>query len=286
MKVVITGSNGYIGRKLINRLQTEGYECIPVKREFWDRGIEKLSELLAGTNVVVNLAGAPVLQRWTAKNKAEIYSSRVLTTQKLVSAIYLLPEVKRPKIFISASAVGIYQSGETHNESSTRFASGFLGKLVQDWEQASATLPDDVRRVVFRVGLALGNDSKTIKTMLPAFRMGLGGKIGSGKQVFPFVHVDDLVSAFLWVIKNPEASGIYNLVAPQIVTNQQFTLQLAQKLKRPAFFAIPSFILKIIFGEASQLLIESPSVIPERLIKSGFIFSKSTISEALDDISK
>ena len=284
MKIAITGSSGYIGKKLISRLQAEGYECTPLKRELWDEKIEKISELLANTDVVINLAGAPVLQRWTAKNKTEIYNSRIFTTQKLVSAIYLLPEQKKPKIFISASAVGIYRNGEIHNELSHRYDNGFLGKLVQDWEKASATLPDDVRRVVFRTGLVLGNDSKTITKMLPAFRTGFGGRIGNGKQSFPFIHIDDLVSAFLWVMRNTDAKGIYNLVAPQTITNRQFTVQLAKKLKRPAIFAIPSFILKAIYGEASQLLIKSPSVIPERLIKNGFIFSKPTIKEALSDI--
>jgi uncharacterized protein len=285
MKIAITGSSGYIGQKLIIKLQNEGFECIRVKREFWNGRVERISELLANTDVVINLAGAPVLKRWTLKNKNEIYSSRVHTTQKLVSAIHLLPEIKRPHTFISISAIGIYKNNETHDESSDRFSNDFLGELVLNWESASATLPEKIRRVVFRTGLVLGNDSKTIKNMLPAFKMYLGGKIGNGKQAFPFIHIDDLVSAFVWAIKNTGATGIYNLVAPQVITNRQFTKQLAKKLNRPSFLMIPSFILKLVFGKAAQLLIKSPTVIPERLKNNSFIFMKPSIEEALNGIS-
>jgi uncharacterized protein (TIGR01777 family) len=284
MKIAITGSGGYIGQKLTSRLQAEGHVCIPVKRELLNDKTEKISELLAVADLVVNLAGAPVLQRWTTRNKAEIYESRVLTTQKLVSAIHLLPEGKRPATFISASAVGIYRNNEMHDESSKRFDDGFLGRLVQDWENASSGLPENVRRVIFRISLVLGNDSKTIQMMLPAFKMGLGGKIGNGKQPFPFIHVDDLVSAILWAIKNDGATGIYNLTAPHIISNREFTIRLARKLKRPSFFTIPPFALKIAFGQAARLLTQSPVIIPKRLTDSGFTFSKPTIEEALEEI--
>lgn len=284
MKVAITGSRGYIGTNLIVRLKQEGHECIPVKREFWDGRIERISELLASVDVVINLAGAPVLQRWTITNKTNIYNSRIQTTQKLVSAIHLLPNAKRPIIFISASAISIYRNDEVHDESSQRYSNDFLGKLVYDWESASLTLPDEVRRVVFRIGLVLGRNSKTITNLLPAFKLFLGGKIGNGKQSFPFIHIDDLVLAFQWAIKNNNVSGTYNLVAPQIITNSQFTVLLAKKLKRPAIFTVPSFVLKIVFGKASGLLIKSPTVIPERLNNSDFVFSKPTIDDTLNDI--
>lgn len=284
MKVVITGSGGYIGKKLISSLQGEGFDCIPVKREFWDGKAERISELLAGTDVVINLAGAAILKRWTGKNKNEIYNSRVLLTQKLVSAIHLLPEGKRPKTFITASAVGIYRNGLSHDETSVQFDDGFLGKLVQDWELATSALPDTVRRVVFRIGLVLGNESKTLTSMVPVFRLGLGGKIATGKQSFPFIHIDDLVAAFVWAIKNKDVTGILNLVAPHSVTNRQFTKQLAKKLKRPALFTVPAFILKILFGEASQLIIQSPEVFPKKLLEKGFAFTKPTIEESLGDI--
>lgn len=284
MKVVITGSGGYIGKELICRLQPEGFDCIPVKREFWDGRVEKISELLAGTDVVINLAGAPILKRWTKKNRDEIYKSRVLLTQKLVSAIYLLPETKRPKTFITASAIGIYKNGLTHDETSIEFDNGFLGKLVLDWELASSTLPDDVRRVVFRIGLVLGNESKTLTSMVPIFKFGLGGKISNGKQSFPFIHIDDLVSAFVWAIRNKEIRDVFNLVVPNPISNKQFTSQLAKKLNRPALFTVPAFILKIIFGKASQLIIQSPEIIPKKLLETGFIFMRPTIEESLDDI--
>ena len=280
--VAITGAGGYIGKKLIGRFESEGYECVPIKRDFLTGKADRVAELLARCDMVVHLAGAPVLQRWTAKSKAEIYNSRVLSTRKLVEAIEFLPVEKRPELFLSASAVGIYQSGETHDESSTCFDPGFLGKLVQDWEAASMTLPGEVRRVVFRIGLVLAGDSKTIQTMLPAFKLGLGGKIGSGKQAFPFVYTGDLVSAFLWAVRNSNANGVYNLVAPQAITNSEFTTQLAKKLKRPAFFTVPPFALRLVYGDAACLLTQSPLVVPERLIREGFQFSKPTIDDLLE----
>lgn len=284
MRVVITGSSGYIGKNLFNRLQTEGFDCISVKREFWDGRVERISELLAGTDVVINLAGAPILKRWNKKNKDEIYKSRVSLTQKLVSAIHLLPETKRPGIFITASAIGIYNNGVSHDETSKRFDNGYLGKLVQDWELASSTLPDNVKRIVFRIGLVLGKESKTVTSMVPIFKFGLGGKIASGKQPFPFIHIDDLVAAFVWAIKNKEATGVFNMVAPHSITNKQFTNQLAKRLKRPALFTVPAFILKMLLGNAAQLLIQSPEIIPKKLIEKGFVFGRPTIEDALNDI--
>ena len=284
MKVIITGSNGYIGKNLVYRLESEGFECIPAKRMWWSRQIEEISELLADSDIVINLAGAPILKRWTKRNTDEIYNSRILLTQKLVSAIHLLPSAKRPKIFITASAIGIYENGSLHDETSTQYDDGFLGKLVQDWEQVSLTLPGSVRRVVFRTGLVLGKESKTIANMVPLFKIGLGGRISKGKQPFPFIHIDDLVLAFVWAIKNQDASGVFNLVSPQSVTNKQFTTALAKQLRRPAFFIIPAFILRIIYGKASQLLVDSPKVTPVKLIKMGFVFQKPSIEDSLADI--
>jgi len=284
MEIVITGAGGYIGQKLTERFRSESHECIPVKREFLNGRVEKISELLAGTDIVINLAGAPVFQRWTFRNKEEIYNSRVLTSQKLCSAIHLLPAAKRPKTFISISAVGIYKAGETHDESSIRFDNSFTGKLVQDWESASASLPVDVRRIIFRTGMVIGKDSKTIQQLLPVFKAGLGGKTGNGKQAFPFIHIDDVVSAFSWAINSPKTEGIFNLVAPQTITNKKFTDQLAKELNKPAFFTIPSFLLRLIFGKASQLITKSPVVIPRQLLQCGFVFTKPAIEEALHNI--
>lgn len=284
MKIAITGSRGYIGQKLIKRLQEKNIECLLVERQFLYKNSEVLTKILIDADVVISLAGAPVLQRWTKKNKEIIYNSRVQTTQNLVQAINHLPEDKKPKLFISASAIGIYSVNKAHDESSTDYSEEFIGKVVKDWEKASENISDKTRRVIFRIGLVLGKDAQTIKKMLPAFKLGLGGTIGGGLQPFPFIHIDDLIEAFVWTIENEKIKGIYNLVAPEQINNQQFTKAFAKQLNRPSFLFIPSFVLKLLFGKASGLLLHSPSVVPDKLIKEGFIFRNPTIKETLSDI--
>jgi hypothetical protein len=145
-----------------------------------------------------------------------------------------------------------------------------VGQVVQNWEKSSDELGQTVRRVIFRIGLVLGSDAKIIRQLLPLFRLGLGGKIGSGNQPFPFIHVEDVVGAILWAIGHAEVQGIYNLVAPQQITNNDFTKTLAGLLNRPAIFSVPPFALKSAFGNAASLILTNPSIYPERLIASNF----------------
>ena len=216
MKIAISGSNGYIARNLIRRLVAAQHEIIPIKRSMLN-DVDQLAELLSGTSVVINLAGAPILVRWTEANKNEILRSRVDTTQNIVRAINSLPEDKRPSVYISASAVGIYSSDKVHTEESTSFSTDFVGEVVKGWENASKELSPSVRKVVFRIGLILGKGAKTIQNLVPVIKMGLGGKIGTGKQPFPFVHIDDATKAIIWSIENQKAHGIYNMTKPNII---------------------------------------------------------------------
>ena len=283
MKIVISGSNGYIARNLIHELEIAHHEIIRLPRsKLYD--IDQLAELLSGTSVVINLAGAPILVRWTKANKNEIMRSRIDTTQNIVKAINRLAEAKRPSLFICASAVGIYLQGKIHTEESNRYASDFVGEVVKGWENASIELSQSVRKVVFRIGLILGKEAKTIQKLVPVIKMGLGGKIGSGKQPFPFIHISDAIRAILWSIENEKAQGTYNLVAPENIDNKTFTQTLGKFLNRPVIFAVPAFILKIIFGEASTLLLQSPQVVPERLLNEGFKFSYSDINSCIAEI--
>ena len=248
--------------------------------------IQKLKNEIEETDVIINLAGAPILQRWTKKNKNLIYDSRIKTTQNLVNAIKQLSPEKQPKKFISASAIGIYKAGFIHNESSTDFDSGFVGKVVQDWENVLNDLPEHIQKNTFRIGLVLGKNAKTITKLKLPFMLGLGGKIGNGKQAFPFIHEKDVVRAFVWAAEKPEISGTYNLVAPQQITNADFSNTLAKTVNRPAIFTVPAIALKLVFGEAAVLLLESPVVLPEKLVSSGFAFKYSTIHSALEEIIK
>jgi len=284
MKIAVSGSYGYIAQNLIPELEESNHEVTRISRlELGD--IDQLTKRILGADVVISLAGAPILQRWTRKNKSEIIRSRIDSTQNIIHAINRLPMEHRPELFISASAIGIYSSNKVHTEKSTSFSTDFVAEVVKNWENASEDLNPDVRKIIFRIGLVLGKDAKTIQSLVPIIKLGLGGKIGSGKQPFPFVHISDAICAIRWSIENKNAMGIYNLVAPENIDNKTFTNTLAESLNRPAIFTIPEFVLKIILGEASALLLQNPQVYPERLLNEGFKFNfpdiRSTITEII-----
>lgn len=283
MRIAISGSNGYIAGNLIPVLEAANHTVIRIKRdELTD--VDKLTTTLADVSAVINLAGAPIFQRWTSQSKNEILKSRVDSAGNITKAINQLPTDQRPKLLISASAVGIYAPDLIHTENSSVFGDGFVSQVVKSWEKAPENLDPEVRRVVFRIGLILGREAKTIKRLLPLYKSGLGGKIGTGKQPFPFIHINDVVSAILWAIENSQAQGIYNLTAPESINNKTFSHTLAKALKRPAFFTVPSFILKIALGETSTLLLNNPQVHPERLLNEGFRFSYPDIDSCIRQI--
>ena len=284
MKIAITGAGGYIGTNLSNKLTGLGFEVEKVPRGLLYGDTQVLAKQLSGTATIIHLAGAPILKRWTKKYKKEIYGSRVSTTQNLVKAISCLDEKYQPKLFISASAIGIYKNGIVHGENSQKFSTSFVSDVVQNWELASMQLPEKTRRVVFRIGLVIGHGSKTIKDLLPIFKLGLGGTIGNGAQAFPFIHIDDFVGAAIWALHNNNAQGVYNLVAPENITNRGFTNALAASLNRKAFLKVPNMLLKLALGKASVLLTESPQAIPQKLLDEGFEFNYPTITKSLSEI--
>ncbi len=285
MNIAISGSSGYLATNLIRRFQAVNHTIIPINRhELYN--LTALTRIISGTDTVIHLAGAPILQKWTDENKEEILRSRTETTQNIVRVINELPSFDRPKTFISASAIGIYKANVSHAENSTLFADDFVGNVVKQWENASEDLDHTIRRIIFRIGIVIGKDSATMQKLMPAFKLGLGGKVGSGKQAFPFVHVDDVVNAFFWATQNKEVNGIFNLAAPQNITNGEFTKALSKKLKRPAIFTVPEAALKIIYGEAATLMVQSPQVNPQRLHDYGFRFKYQDIRACLDEIVK
>ena len=283
MKIAVSGSNGYIAKNLIPLLEAANHSVIRIKRsELGD--VNQLAKILSNTDVVINLAGAPILCRWTAHNKNEILRSRIDSTQNIVHVINRLPLGQGPGLFISASAIGIYSPNKVHTEESTSFSNDFVAEVVKNWENTSEDLNPDVRKVIFRIGLILGKEAKTIQSLVPVIKLGLGGKIGSGKQPFPFIHIGDAIRAISWSIENNNAKGIYNLVAPENIDNKTFTRTLAESLNRPAIFTVPEFVLKIALGEASALLLQSPQVHPERLLNEGFKFLFPDIHSTIEKI--
>lgn len=284
MKIKLTGSSGYLGKLIAEELQKNGHSTEGIPHELLYGRQEELKEKITGTAVIINLAGVPIFTRWTEENKKKIYDSRVTTTQNLVKAINDLPDNLRPKKLISASAIGIYKPGKTHDEESMDFEDGFVGKVVKDWEVASKGLTKSVLRIIFRIAPVYGAEAETIKNLWFPFNMGVGGKIGDGKQPFPFVHEKDVSGAFVWAVENYRQSDVFNLSAPQNITNKEFTKTLAGKIHRPAVLPIPGAGLKLLFGKAAGMLTKSPQIDSKKLQEAGYQFRYPTIDETLAEI--
>ncbi len=285
MIIALSGYRGLIGSALEEKLIGENHSIVRLSRgDLYSLKINGLSSMLSGCDAVVHLAGAPVLQRWTRRNRKVILESRVVTTRNLVRAIASLPVNLRPRMFFSASAIGIYQSGVAHDEKSEAYADHFAAEVIKAWEAASVSVPPGVRRVIFRISLVLDKKSQLIRLLRIPFLMGVGGPIGNGSQPFPFIHLDDLIRFILWALKGKEVQGIYNLAAPEQVTQKQFSRQFGALLHRPAVIPVPVFILRIIFGKASLLVADSPVVVPGRLAEEGFVFSYPTLRSAMEEI--
>lgn len=285
MKVAICGYSGLIGQAVAGLFGAQGHQVIAIKRRDLAQGVEHLRQMLSGTDVLINLAGAPILRRWTKSGKKQIYDSRILTTRLLTETVNSM--VLPPSVFISASAVGIYNNIDVHDEFSSNFAGGFLSEVCQAWEAEALQLkPGKSRLVILRLGVVLSSKGGALKQMLLPFRMGMGGRIASGKQAFPWVHINDVTAAMFWAAQNPIAKGIYNLTAPGLVTNEVYTKALANTINRPALLPIPVWALRLVFGDASDVLVSGQHVVPQRLLADGFVFSFSLIHDALGDLLK
>jgi len=279
MNILVSGASGFIGKNLVQHLRKKGHKVSIIKHQDFLKPTSHIMQRLEGKDAVINLSGYPILKRWTSKNKALIYRSRVDTTQTIVDAIKRMD--KKPSVFISTSAVGIYKSNRKNTEENPSFDKGFLARVCIDWENAAKSVPKDTRLVIFRLGLVLGRGG-ALKQMIIPFRLGLGGKIGSGKQSFPWVHIDDVVAAYAYALENEKIKDAYNLVAPEYINNEAFSKALAKALKRPSFMTIPAFALKILFGKAATVLLSGQQVYPLKLIQDGFKFKYSDIQTALN----
>jgi uncharacterized protein (TIGR01777 family) len=255
---------------------------VPLSRKDLQKNPEAIAILAEGADVIINLAGAPIIQRWTKSYKKLLFESRIETTRKLAMALAMMK--KKPTVFISASAVGIYPEGGPYTEETSALDQGFLGSLCQMWELEAKTAQKHCRLVIFRIGIVLDAKGGALPKMLPAFKLGMGGKIASGKQGFSWIHIADLVNAFDFVINNDNANGVVNLTAPEPLSNAEFTKILARVMKRPALFPVPSFILKLLYGEAAITLTSGQLVLPGKLKSMGFLFRFPSLEPALNDL--
>ena len=287
-RIAITGASGLIGTALVGKLKSDGYTVQRLVRRptvsseeiFWNPITQEIDlDALAGVDAVIHLAGAGVGdKRWTKKYKSEILNSRLLGTTTIANAV---AQVK-PKVFISSSAIGWY--GETGNRAvieSDRAGDDFLAAVCREWE-AAADLAGDVRTVKIRTGLVLDPTGGALGRMLPLFRFGLGGKLGSGKQWWSWITLHDHLRAIEFILENNEISGPVNLTSPNPVTNQEFTSALARALRRPALFPAPAFALKAALGGFSTEILGSKKVLPAALQDAGFNFDFPHIGPALD----
>ncbi len=302
MKIIVTGATGFVGAPLVRALVAAGHEVTALTRNAeragkqlparcrvlsWTPPNELPDTVLRGSDVVVHLAGEGIADaRWSEERKRALGASRIDTAKSLVAAMAKLEPSARPRAFISASAIGWY--GDRGDERLTEDSSpgqGFLADLCRDWERATFQAAEvGLRTVAVRIGVVLGRGGGALQPLLPLFRLGLGGRVGSGRQWFSWIHLEDLVALLRFAIENDSVHGVINGVAPAPVTNATFTAELARVLHRPAFLPVPAVALRVALGEMSSLLLGSQRVEPHVAQQLGFTFRYPTLSAALEDL--
>jgi uncharacterized protein len=299
MRVLITGGSGFVGQRLCRQLVEQGHEVQVVSRsphQVRDRlpsncDIRDSAQAFIESppDALVNLAGEPIAaKRWSDKQKAKLINSRVAATEQLVALCEQLKANGQPlpKVMVSGSAMGYYGAqGQRVVTEETMPNDEFAHRLCKQWEAAAKPIEAmGVRLAIVRIGLVLEAGGGSLEKMLPPFKLGLGGRFGSGEQFMPWIHRDDLVAAILFLIDQEGLSGAFNGSAPHPVTNATFTKTLASHLNRPAIFPVPAFVLKAGFGEMSRLLLTGADMRPARLEEAGFTFQYPTLDKALEAI--
>ncbi|XP_063363713.1 epimerase family protein SDR39U1 [Cydia amplana] len=292
LKVLIGGGTGFIGRRLGDLISKHGYDVTNVSRMPGRNNICWSDIAMRGlpdnTHAVVNLAGQQFMdftKAWTPGFKQNVQNSRVFTTKSLVDAINKVEA--KPKVLVVVTGVGAYEPSECnkYDESSTVTGSDFFSRLTTEWEGAASKVDPSVRLVIIRSGVVIGREGGMIKNMILPFFLGLGGRIGSGKQFLPWIHVDDLTGIIKFAIENEKVDGILNGVSPHIITNQDFTTSFAKALNRPAFFPVPETILNVLLNpERAMLLTKGQHVTPKRVVELGYSYKYPNLDEACKDV--
>ncbi|MBS0656434.1 MAG: TIGR01777 family oxidoreductase [Verrucomicrobia bacterium] len=274
LRIVVAGGSGMIGSALVPYLKSLGHEVVLLKRNSEQHKGYMPLEALDGSDAIINLAGYSLLKkRWTKQVREKIVSSRLTATQALSDAIRTLK--KPPKLFISASAAGYYgDCGDAKVTEESPPGSGFLAALCRDWEEEALKAASSQTRVVcLRIGLVLTPEAGLLATLLPLFRLGLGGTLGSGKQYMSWIAMEDLLELIHFVLQHPELAGAVNATAPIPVTNKTFTDILAKAVHRPAWFSAPSWLLRLVLGKiADEAILIGARVYPQKAIDAGFRF--------------
>lgn len=296
MRILITGGTGLIGRQLCKALLMEGNQLAVLSRHpetvanKCGREVEVFASLEDWKpdqvfDAVINLAGEPIVDDyWSAKRKKVLWESRVTLTEKLVQRIAAAKQ--KPKVLLSGSAVGFYGNrGDTELAETAGMGNDFAARLCNSWEQAALGAEiQGVRVCLLRTGLVLSPQGGLLGRMLLPFKLGLGTRLGDGKQWMSWVHIEDYVAMVLRLLRDEQLRGSFNMTAPQPVTNAEFTRKLASVLHRPAFFVAPSIVLKLAIGERSALLLEGQRVLPKNIEAAGYNFLFSDLECALEDL--
>ncbi|MXV75198.1 TIGR01777 family protein [Candidatus Poribacteria bacterium] len=298
--VLVTGGTGFIGSRVCTALHEQGDTVHVLSRNperaetklksartvyGWDPETEKLpSEALSEAVSVVHLAGETIAGRWNADKKRRIRDSRILSTRNLVES-FAAADTK-PDALVCASAIGYYgDSGDERFTEVSPAGTDFLAEVCQEWESEAQKATDlGIRVVLVRIGLVLGLGGGLLAQVLPPFKMGVGGILGSGRQWMSWIHVDDVVGIVLHALENSEIRGPLNATAPTPVRNTEFTKTLGTVLRRPTLFPVPTFGLKLIMGEFADFVVLSQNVVPEKTEVSGYEFRYATLESALRDL--
>ena len=299
MRALVTGATGFVGKRLLARLENPVILSRNAERaakslakfgatvHAWDpQGGPPPAAAFSGIDTVIHLAGDPVAEgRWNAGKKARIRDSRVIGTRNLVAGLRALPI--KPGVLVSASAVGWYgPRGDEELTESSPPADDFLAEVCVAWEREAAAARElGIRVVPIRVGIVLGERGGALAKMLTPFKLGLGSPLGSGRQYMPWIHIDDLVEMILFAAREPGVTGPLNGTAPNPVTNREFTKTFGRVLGRPTFFPpVPGFMLRLMFGEFANALLGSQRVLPKAALAAGFAFRYSDLEPALRDV--
>jgi hypothetical protein len=295
--IVLAGGSGFLGRKLAARFEGDGLEVLTLTRRprpevrtdvFWKPGVTaaQWAQRLEGAHALFNLAGENLGERrWTDARKRALADSRIAATRSLVDAIRRCRVP--PRVFVSSSAVGYYGAhGDEHVTERTPHGSDALAQLCVAWEREASEIAGDrrTRLAITRSGLVMSPDGGALKEMLLPFRLGLGATLGSGRQFWPWIHIDDWVELAAWLVATDSARGVFNLTAPHPVTNREFTKALARVIHRPALFRAPGFALKLILGEFAEFVLTGQRALPAHAESLGFQFKFRQLESALRDL--